>query len=216
MSQTWSDPLGAAALPGPESWLSAVGQSKDEVRRARRWLLATGVLLVLAGTTAIAVPLIASVATAIFIGWVLVFSGVVTGVHAFKERSEGRTLSRALLALLTFVAGVFLLVAPLTGTLTLTVSLAIWFFAVGISELFAAWMKRREPGTGFVAFNGALSLLLGVLITVDLPSSAGWAIGLLVGINLLFWGFRAFVVAGLLKGLEKPGPGSATPDPGSA
>jgi uncharacterized membrane protein HdeD (DUF308 family) len=206
MSQTWTDPVGAAdrpRAPGLESWLTVVGQSKDEVRRARRWLLATGVLLVLAGATAIAVPLAASVATAIFIGWVLVFSGAVMGVHAYKERSEGRTLSRALTALLTLVVGVFLLIAPLTGTLTLTVALAIWFFALGVSELFAAWMRRKEPGAGFVAFNGALSVLLGVLITVDLPSSAGWAIGLLVGISLLFWGFRAFVIAGLLKRLAQ-------------
>lgn len=204
MSQTWTDPVGVAGRPRApwlESWLNIVGQSKDEVRRARRWLYVTGVLLSLAGATAIVVPLAATIATEIFIGWVLVFSGAVMGVHAYKERSEGRTLWRALTALLTLVVGVFLLVAPLTGVLTLTVSLAIWFCALGVSELFAAWMRRREPGAGFVAFNGALSLLLGILITVDLPSSAGWAIGLLVGISLLFWGFRAFVFAGLLKRL---------------
>jgi uncharacterized membrane protein HdeD (DUF308 family) len=100
---------------------------------------------------------------------------------------------------LTLAAGVFLLVAPLTGTLTLTFVLAAWFFALGVTELGAAWATRGVPGAGVAGFNGALSLLLGVLITADLPSSAGWAIGLLVGIILLSWGVRAFMLAVLLR-----------------
>jgi uncharacterized membrane protein HdeD (DUF308 family) len=171
----------------------------DGLRRARTWLLVTATLCVLAGIVAIAVPAIASVATAIFIGWVLVFAGVVMGVHAFNERSEARTGWRALNAILTFAIGIYLLVAPLSGTLTLTFMLAVWFFAIGILGLAAAWPMRGFPGAGFVALNGALSVLLGVLIAVDFPSSADWAIGLLVGINLLLWGMRAFILAGLLK-----------------
>jgi uncharacterized membrane protein HdeD (DUF308 family) len=198
----WTDRVGTAdrhRAPRAGSWLTVEGLSTDELRRARRWLLVTAGLLVLAGIAAIAVPLASSVATAIFIGWVLVFAGVVMGVHAYNERSEGRTGSRVLTALLTLAAGVFLLVAPLTGTLTLTFVLAVWFFALGMTELAAAWAMRGVRGAGFVGVNGALSLLLGVLIVADLPSSAGWAIGLLVGISLLLWGIRAFVAAGLLK-----------------
>jgi uncharacterized membrane protein HdeD (DUF308 family) len=181
--------------------MAVAGLSGDGVRRARTWLLVTAALLVLAGLAAIAVPLAASVATAIFIGWVLVFAGVVMGVHAYNERSEGRTMSRALTALLTLVVGVFLLVAPLTGTLTLTFALAVWFLAIGMTDLAAASVTRGARGAGVVAVNGALSLVLGILIIADLPSSAGWAIGLLVGINLLLWGVRAFVLARLLKRL---------------
>jgi uncharacterized membrane protein HdeD (DUF308 family) len=202
MSQMSTDRVGTANRPRaarPNTRLTVVRLSKADLRRARTWLLVTAGLLVLTGIAAIAVPLAASVATAIFIGWVLVFAGAVTGVHAYNERSEGRTGSRALTAVLTLAAGVFLLVAPLTGTLTLTFVLAVWFFALGVTELVAAWATRGVPGAGVVGFNGALSLLLGVLIIADLPSSAGWAIGLLVGINLLLWGVRAFMLAVLLR-----------------
>jgi uncharacterized membrane protein HdeD (DUF308 family) len=202
MSQTSTDRVGTAdrpRAPRPKSRLTVVGLSRDDLRRARTRLLVTAGLLVLTGITAIAVPMAASVATAIFIGWVLVFAGTVMGVHAYDERSERRTGSRALTAVLTLAVGVFLLVAPLTGTLTLTFMLAVWFFALGVTELMSTWAMRGVRGSAFVGFNGVLSLVLGVLIVADLPSSAGWATGLLVGISLLLWGVRAFVVAGLLK-----------------
>jgi uncharacterized membrane protein HdeD (DUF308 family) len=201
MSQMWTERVGRTdrAVPRRRTWIAAVGLSGDDLRHARRWLLVTAALCVLAGLAAIAVPLAASVATAIFIGWVLAFAGVVTGVHAFVERAGGRSGLRILTAVLTLFVGIYLIVAPLTGTVTLTFMLAVWFFAIGVLELTAAWGLRGWPGAGLVGFNGALSALLGVLIVADFPSSADWAIGLLVGINLLLWGIRAFVLAGLLK-----------------
>jgi uncharacterized membrane protein HdeD (DUF308 family) len=179
--------------------MAAVGLPAEELRHARRWLLVTATLSALAGLVAIAVPIAASVATAIFIGWVLLFSGVVMAMHAYAERSQSGAGWRALTALLTLAVGLYLILAPLDGTLTLTFMLAVWFSVIGVTELAAAWQLRGVPGAGVVGFNGALSLLLGVMIIADFPSSAGWAIGLLVGINLILWGVRAFVVAGMLK-----------------
>jgi uncharacterized membrane protein HdeD (DUF308 family) len=92
---------------------------------------------------------------------------------------------------------------PRSGTLTLTLLLAAWFFASGAVMLLSAWRRRGRPGVGFTGFNGALSLLLGILIVADLPSSAGWAIGLLVGINLLFWGVRTLIAAGHIEGMPE-------------
>jgi uncharacterized membrane protein HdeD (DUF308 family) len=195
MSHTWTDRMGTADR------FRALRSTGDELRRARTVLLVLATLSVIAGLVAIAVPVAASVATAIFIGWVLLFAGAVMGAHAYVERSQERTGARALTAILTLAVGIYLLVAPLSGTVTLTFMLAVWFFAVGVIELVAARQIWGVPGAGFVAFNGALSVLLGLLIIADFPSSAGWAIGLLVGINLLFWGLRAFVLAGLLKRL---------------
>jgi uncharacterized membrane protein HdeD (DUF308 family) len=190
MTHQWSQPFAAADTP------------RDEIRQAWIWLLVTGVLAVIAGALAIAVPAAASVTTAIFLGWVLVFASAVMLVHAFSRHTGRETWVRLLHAILTFVVGFYLLVAPLDGTLTLTFVLAAWFFASGIVELVAAVRHRGTPNAGISALNGVLSLVLGLLIAVDLPSSAGWAIGLLVGVYLLFFGARSLVLAAALRRLQ--------------
>jgi uncharacterized membrane protein HdeD (DUF308 family) len=176
--------------------------TREDLRRARRLFLAVGILAIVTGAVAIVVPAVASVATAIFIGWVLVAAGVLIGVHAIAHhvgRTRGEQALRIVNALLTLFVGVFLLVAPLTGLLTLTFMLAAWFFVIGAIELYAAWRVRGVPGVWILALSGGLNLALGALIALNLPSSATWAIGLIVGVNLAFWGMRALVLASLLK-----------------
>jgi uncharacterized membrane protein HdeD (DUF308 family) len=169
----------------------------ETIRRARTWLIVAGVLALINGIVAVAVPLIASVAITIFIGWVLVLSAVVIGVHALSHRA----LLRGLEALLTLVAGLYLLIFPLSGTVSLTFVLVLWLCASGVLSLLVAWQRRDAPDAALSAFGGVISIILGVLIAVSLPSSAGWAIGLLVGINLIFWGVRALAGAHALKRL---------------
>ena len=96
------------------------------------------------------------------------------------------------------LAGLWL-VAPLTGTLTLTFMLSAWLLAIGLLELYGAWQAREAPGAWTLAVAGALDDVLGVLIAVNLPSSASWALGLLIGISLVFWGVRALMLASALK-----------------
>ena len=102
---------------------------------------------------------------------------------------------RLLISVLTIVAGAFILIAPLTGTITLTVVLVAWLWAVGVTRLMAWWMTRRAERSWLTAVNGALSIALGVLIWADFPDSATWAIGLLVGIELLFAGSSLIMTA---------------------
>jgi uncharacterized membrane protein HdeD (DUF308 family) len=170
----------------------------------RRWLFVAGALSILAGLVSIAVPAAASVATAVFIGWVLVGAGVVMAVHLLSQRSPDRIALRLLNAALTLFVGIYLLAAPLSGTVTLTFMLAVWFFGIGVLELAAAWRERGLPIAGWLGFNGAVSTILGLLIAFDWPSSAAWAIGLLVGINLVIWGLRAVFVAAALRRLVGP------------
>lgn len=168
-----------------------------DVRRARRWVFATGILSIVVGAVAIAVPVVASVTIAIFIGWVLIITGVARAVHAVRAR---RVTALAVLdAMLALLVGGYLILFPLSGTVTLTLLLAAWFFGAGALYLLHAWRARGRPGVGLFALNGALAVVLGVLVCVDLPSSAAWAIGLLVGIELIFWGIRALLLASLLE-----------------
>jgi uncharacterized membrane protein HdeD (DUF308 family) len=165
---------------------------REALAQNRKWLLASGILAIVAGVVAIAIPAAASVTIELFIGWLLVFSSGFQLVDAFAPpRTAGRVLVRLLYAALFLAAGIYLLVAPLEGTFTLTVVLAAFLIAFGLVRLYAALRGRDEPGAALVALSGAAGIVLGVLIAVELPSSADWAIGLLVGLDLLFYGFTA-------------------------
>jgi uncharacterized membrane protein HdeD (DUF308 family) len=184
---------------------------QSEIQKASKWTLAGGILSICAGIVAIIVPAVASVTVAIFIGWILVFAGAVTFVDAFSVRSFGRIAVRLLLAVLTIGVGIYLLVEPLRGTYTLTVMLVIWFVAIGILRLVLGLAHIGQPGAGLLVFNGAVSLVLGILIGNNLPSSADWAIGLLVGIELIFAGITAIAVHSALKRSGDLPPPPSTP-----
>ena len=163
------------------------------------WLTAAGVLAVIGGVVAILVPAVASVTIAIFIGWLLVFSAISIVIDAFAHRIPGRTIWRLIWAALTLFAGIYLLLAPLEGTVTLTFVLGLYFLIMGAMRVMAWWMARGEEGAGLVAVSGVASLLIGILILVELPSSADWAIGLLVGIDFIFFGFNVIALAQAIK-----------------
>jgi len=171
-----------------------------ELKRLRWLLTSVGVLALLGGIGAIIVPAVASVTMTIFIGWMLMFYGVVSFVRALGAHARRSTkLWRVLNALLAFAVGFYLVVLPLSGAITLTFLLAVWFFGTGVFSIAAAVELRRAPGVGWLVFDGILSLVLGVLIAVDLPSSAAWAIGLLVGVYLVWWGAGALTAAWALR-----------------
>jgi uncharacterized membrane protein HdeD (DUF308 family) len=184
---------------GQWSWTAQVGLTRDQLGRAWRWLMVAGWLALLVGVVSIAVPVIASVTMAIFVGWVLLGSGIAAAIYAISHRAPLRGLE----ALVALAAGFYLLVFPLHGTVTLTFVLAVWFFASGVFSLAYALQWRGVPGWWLSALGGVSSVILGFLIAASLPSSAAWAIGLLVGINLVFWGVRALLAARLLKALAE-------------
>jgi uncharacterized membrane protein HdeD (DUF308 family) len=176
------------------------GAALDPELRAgltRSWkaLMAIGVLAVLTGCFAILVPAVASVGTAIFIGWVLMFVGAVLIAAAFTAPTIGSVVLRLLWALLTFLVGLWLVIEPHNGTLTLTVVLGIYFLFMGLTRLAIAFADRGKPNAGLLGLSGVAGLLIGILVLAELPSSADWAIGLLVGIDLIFAGWTLCSVA---------------------
>jgi uncharacterized membrane protein HdeD (DUF308 family) len=200
MARSWSGPTRAGRWPSDGEQGNVVGLSDADLQRARRWLTISGVLGLIGGIAAILVPAVASVAIAIFIGWMLVFAAVVMGMRAFALRADRSEFAvRLVETVLTLAAGLCILLFPLTGTLTLTFFLAAWFLASGAVLLYGAWRLRGHLGAGLLGLNGAVSLILGILIAVNLPSSAAWAIGLIVGVDLIFWGIRALAGARMLR-----------------
>jgi uncharacterized membrane protein HdeD (DUF308 family) len=182
--------------PSATPWIGVpIADSAEQLRRMRRWLTIAGVLSLLAGIAAIVLPNIASIATASFVGWLLVLVAAVYVVEAFSTRDHTRTALRLLLAGLTFAAGVYLLVAPLDGTFTLTVILVIWFVAIGIARLVIGVTDYATFEGTMLAVSGALALGLGLLIAMRLPAAASWAIGLVVGVDFIFTGALMIALA---------------------
>jgi uncharacterized membrane protein HdeD (DUF308 family) len=172
---------------------------------ARSWraVMAVGVLAILGGCFAILVPAVASVATAIFVGWVLIFASAALVAAAFTAHSIGTVATRLLWGLLTFLAGFWLVIEPDHGTLTLTLVLGVYFLVMGATRLAVAFAARGRQNVGLLGLSGVASLLVGLLILAKLPSSADWAIGLLVGIDLIFAGWTLTSVALLGKDLAR-------------
>jgi uncharacterized membrane protein HdeD (DUF308 family) len=173
------------AQPDDEAWERVRGE-RPAPRRTP--LIIGSIATIAAGIVAIIVPAIASVGIAIFTGIVLVAAGGALGLGAIAAEGRRWKLLGGFGALLTLAAGIYLLVSPLEGTFTLTVILVIWLVAVGIAQIAAGFTGRGSKGAGYTIFAGATSLVLGLLIATELPSSADWAIGLLVGIQLVVFG----------------------------
>jgi uncharacterized membrane protein HdeD (DUF308 family) len=172
---------------------------------ARSWkpLMAAGVLAILIGCVAIVVPAVASVETAIFIGWILVIAGAFLVAGAFTAHSIGTVLLRLVWAALTVIVGVYLIAEPHNGTLTLTLVLGIYFLFMGLTRIAVAFAGRGQPSAGLVGLSGFAGLLIGILVLAKFPSSADWAIGLLVGIDLVFAGWTLTSVALLGRDLSR-------------
>lgn len=178
-------------------------EAKEGLRKSWRTLMLVGVLAIFVGAIAILVPAVASVGTAIFIGWVLLILGGILIAAAFSAHSIGTVAVRLAWALLTALVGLWLIVEPHNGTLTLTLVLGIYFLFMGLTRIVLAFVARGRPNAGLLGLSGVTGLLIGILILAEFPSSADWAIGLLVGIDLIFAGWTLTSVALLGRDLSR-------------
>jgi uncharacterized membrane protein HdeD (DUF308 family) len=176
---------------------------REGLARSWRGLMIVGVLAIVVGCIAILVPAVASVGTAIFIGWILLIAGGFLVAAAFSAHSVGSLVLRLLWAMITVIVGIWLIVEPHNGTLTLTFVLGIYFLFMGITRITVAFLGRGQPNAGWVGLSGVCGLLIGILVLVKFPSSADWAIGLLVGIDLIFAGWTLTSVAQVGKELSR-------------
>lgn len=162
------------------------------------WFLALGIVLIVAGLVAIAFPLFSTIAAKIVLGWLFLIGGAMMILHAFQAPGWQGFLWELLIGILYAVAGGYLAFFPLTGLLTLAILLAVLFIVEGIFEVIMALRVRPHEGWGFLLLSGLAALAVGVMIYMDLPGSAVWALGLLVGINLIFsgWSYVFLALAG--------------------
>ena len=164
-------------------------------QETKGWFLGAGIILILLGTAAIAVPLAASIAIEVLFGWILAISGVVTIVHSFRALSTGKCVLRLISGILYLVVGIMFLRYPLSGVLTLTLLLAILFMFEGVIKIAVALQLRPMSNWGWMLLSGIASIVLAAIIFSGYPGSVAWVLGLLVGINLLFSGLTMLMLS---------------------
>ena len=152
------------------------------------------VLFILLGLAAIAIPQIFTIGFELLIGSLFLIGGIVQFIRLFQTWHESGWGEFGN-ALLNLVLGALLLFFPILGVLSLTYLMIAYFLVDGISKIYFATQLKGYEKWGWVAFSGVISLLLAGLIFSGLPGTAVWTIGLLVGINMLFFGFSLFGLA---------------------
>jgi len=162
-----------------------------------RLFLAEGIILFILGILAIVVPPIATIAVEVLIGWLLLMSGIVGLISTFRTRGAPGFGWSLLSGVIGTVAGIVLLAWPLSGALSLTLILTVFLVLEGVvSILYALEHKRELSGRwGMMLLSGVVDLFLAAIIFAGLPGTAAWAIGLLVGINLVFGGSALIAMA---------------------
>jgi uncharacterized membrane protein HdeD (DUF308 family) len=167
------------------------------VREHWRLLLVEGIILVILGAAAIVIPPVASLAVTIFLGWLLMVSGIVGLITTFWMRNAPGFWWSLLSAVISIIAGGLLVGWPVSGVLSLTFVLIVFFIIDGIATIMYALDHRRELSGrwGWMLASGLIDLILAAVIIAGLPGTAAWAIGLLVGINMVFGGFGMIAMA---------------------
>jgi uncharacterized membrane protein HdeD (DUF308 family) len=160
------------------------------IRAHWKLFLIEGIVLVVLGFAAILVPPIATLAFELVIGWLFLISGVVGLITTFYMRNAPGFWWSLLSAVVGIAAGLVLLRWPVSGTLSLTFVLIAFFAIEGILTIMYALDHRNQLSSrwGWMLASGIVDLILAGIIFAGLPGSAAWALGLLVGINMVFGG----------------------------
>lgn len=160
----------------------------DTPSRSTVWHIAAAVLFIVLGLYAIVEPAIAAVGIAVLVGWLLIFGAVAHLIATIRGGGARRALFQILSAAVFAFAGIYLLTHPLVAVTTLTAVLAVALFAEGVFDIISYFRLRGTRSSGWLLLNGIVALVLGGMIWVEWPSSSVWAIGTLVGVNLLVTG----------------------------
>ncbi len=180
------------------------------ITEKRGWFIALGIALIVLGVVAIAFPVLMTITAKIFLGWMFIIGGVAEIIHAFSTRDWKGFLWNLLIGILYVIVGGWLAFFPLTGIFGLTILIAILFIVEGVMKTMMGFGLGADEGKTWVIISGIAAIILGILLFADLPGSALWAIGLLVGINFLFSGISFLTIAMGSAGQAGSGSSAAT------
>ncbi len=159
-----------------------------ETAKKPRWILITlGILNIFFGFIALGSPLIAGATVTLLIGIVLTLNGVFELVHAFNRHGWKAGVLTFAAGIISILVGGYVMANPEAALLTITLVLSIYFVISGITQIMSSF--KAPSGKGMLIFSGFVSLILGIMIWRQWPVSGVWAVGILVGIRILFMGW---------------------------
>ena len=146
------------------------------------------VLIIVLGLVAILKPFAAGIGISIFVAWMIVFGGFAYLIHAFTAGRAGSFMWRTLIGVVYIAGGIYLLLHPAIALASFTLMIAAILIAEGVFQLITFFQLRLVPGSGWILCDGIITLVLAGLIAYPWPGSSAWAIGTLVGVNLVVSG----------------------------
>jgi uncharacterized membrane protein HdeD (DUF308 family) len=163
--------------------------------RATTWSIALSVLLMIAGLMAMVLPMVAGLAFAVFVGWLLIISGVLHLVYAFSAGHPRMLVWQIFLGIVYGFIGFYVLVNPVAGLAGLTFAIAVYLFVEGVLEFALSFQLRPAPGSGWLLVDGVITVVLAIMIWSTWPTSAAWAVGVLVGVSMFFSGLTRLMLS---------------------
>ncbi len=168
-----------------------------------KWFKGIGIAVLIMGILAVILPYVATLTINILVGIVLLITGILHLAHAIQVRKWRSITWEVLVAVLFLLIGILFLVYPAGGIVALTILLGIFFLVYAAFKIPLAMSWKPRPGWGWLLISGILSALLGLLVLIGLPGTATWAIGLILGIDLIFSGITLLALGSKMKGLAE-------------
>ncbi len=157
-------------------------------RRASGFSLVLSIFLIVFGILAIMLPVAMSLGVVVVVAWLMIISGVVHGVHAFRCEGIGNKIWRLLVALIYVGMGIYLRVNLQIGLAALTLAMIFFCFSQGVFTIAAYLATRKSGASGWMLFDGLITLILGLMIWRHWPASSFWVLGTFAGINMIVSG----------------------------
>ena len=178
-----------------------MNESSQAVKKVSGAVTMWGVLTIIVGVLAMGSPLVTGLALAMLIGIAMIAACLAHTINSFQAGTLGRGILRLLFGGITVLAGIAIIGQPGMALATLTLFLAIYFIVDGLTVIFASTAVASGQGKGWVIFNGIITLMLGIMIWRGWPVSGAWAIGILLGIRLIFSGITMLALGSVGRGV---------------
>jgi len=152
------------------------------------------IALIVMGLLAVVLPAIPSVGIVLLIGWLVLFDGIIQFAHAFQSKGIGHVAWKLLVSACYIVTGILLVARPLVGLAGVTLTLAAFFFALGVVDIVSYFLARAHFRSGWMLLNGIVTLTLGVIIWRRWPANSLWVLGSLVGVAMVMTGITRLMM----------------------
>jgi uncharacterized membrane protein HdeD (DUF308 family) len=174
---------------------------RGEVRQSATWSIVLSVLMIISGVLALAIPPVAGLTVTVMFGWLMIVTGAFHLGFAWRGHGAAAVIGEIAIAVLYGAIGFYMLARPVAGLASLTLAIAAYLVAKGVLEGMIAFKFRPLPGTGWLLFDGILTVVIAALIASAWPASSAWAAGMLVGIAMISSGFTRLMLSIAVRGV---------------